>query len=57
MQPKMMMQIFNSNSLDDGIGQELSQGLSSAMQFSTKRDKEDMAQPTTPVLPYAPCYS
>jgi hypothetical protein len=40
---------FNSNSLDDGIGQELSQGLSWAMQFSTKLDKEDMAQPITPV--------
>jgi hypothetical protein len=42
--------VFNSNSLDDGIGQELIQGLSSAMQFSTKRDKEDMAQHVTPVI-------
>jgi hypothetical protein len=41
---------FNINSLVDGIGQELSQGLSLAMQFSAKRDKEDTAQPITPVL-------
>jgi hypothetical protein len=44
--------VFNSNSLDGGIGQELSQGLSSAMQFNTKRHKEDMAHPITPVLKY-----
>jgi hypothetical protein len=41
--------VFNSNSLDDGIGQELNQGLSWVMQFSTKRNKEDMAQPITPI--------
>jgi hypothetical protein len=41
---------FNSASLDDGIGQELSQGMSVDRQFGTRRDKEDMAQPITPVL-------
>jgi hypothetical protein len=42
--------ILNSDSLDDGIGQESSQGMLVDMHFSTSYDKEDMAQPITPVL-------
>jgi hypothetical protein len=42
--------VFNSNGIGDGMGQVLSQGLPLMMQFITKQDKEDMAQPITPIL-------
>jgi hypothetical protein len=44
------MDILATSSIDDTGDMELSQGLSAAMQYNSKRDKDELSRPITPFL-------